>query len=365
MNKVINWDLGDVLLKYIDPEDIETDSNDYLKCYVTDSKLHIIGDLNYSTDYIIEGYEGCNNSGDIISISEKGVYSTSYYEGTHEVDIFVTNKCNSNCIMCPLSEYVRKQTKNGYIAWLKNYIKLLPENISYLNVTGGEPTLAGRDFLDVMKLLSDKYNHSDFQLLTNGRSVADKELLEDILSVSPYGIRFAIPIHSTNEDVHDGITRVPYSFKQTDVGIKNLLKRNQKVEVRIVISKKNIETIFESAKYIQKNYKGVFCVNFVAMEMMGNAAVNKDELWIDYSEAFVKIRKAIDLLVCSGIDVQLYNFPLCAVDKGYWHIASKSITDYKIRFMDECDECQVKDICGGFFYSTKQLMQPKVQPVRN
>ena len=364
MNKVLNWDKGDVLLIYENPNDIDFNSVDYLRCYVTEGELYIIG-LDDDNKYYIDNYDSDNNSGDIISISDKGIYSTVFYHDTYEVDIFVTNKCNSNCIMCPLSEYVRKQTKKNYIKWLKKYIDLLPENINYLNITGGEPTLAGEDFLDIMQILKNKYNKSDFQLLTNGRSVADKSFLNKILNVSPYGIRFAIPVHSTNSSVHDEITRVPNSFKQTDIGIKNLLNNNQKVEVRIVLSKKNIDTIFETAKYIQENYKGVFCINFIAMEMMGNAAINKDELWIDYGEAFKKIKKAVDLLVESGIDVQLYNFPLCALDKGYWHIASKSITDYKIRFMDECEECEIKDICGGFFYSTKQLMKPIVQPIRN
>ena len=97
---------------------------------------------------------------------------------------------------------------------------------------------------------------------------------------------------------------------------------------------------------------------------MGNAAINRESLWVDYSEVFQKSKAAIDLLVKAGIDVQLYNFPLCALDRGYWHIAAKSITDYKVRFMDECEECFVKEICGGFFYSTKQVMNPQVLPIR-
>jgi hypothetical protein len=101
----------------------------------------------------------------------------------------------------------------------------------------------------------------------------------------------------------------------------------------------------------------------MAMEMMGNAAVNRNDLWIEYKEVFKKIKKAIDLLVCVGIDVKLYNFPLCCINRGYWHIAAKSITQYKIRYMDECEICRVKDICGGFFYSTKQLMKPQVEPI--
>ena len=64
-----------------------------------------------------------------------------------------------------------------------------------------------------------------------------------------------------------------------------------------------------------------------------------------------------------GIDVKLYNFPLCMVDEGYWSIAAKSISEYKIQYPCECEACTVKEICGGFFGSTLHLMKPTVYPI--
>ena len=34
-----------------------------------------------------------------------------------------------------------------------------------------------------------------------------------------------------------------------------------------------------------------------------------------------------------------------------------------VRYMPECEFCKVKEICGGFFASTKQLMKPEVWPI--
>lgn len=280
-----------------------------------------------------------------------------------DVDIFVTNRCNSNCIMCPLSETVRRKSDNGRIEEIFQQIKELPENVEYVNVTGGEPTLVGQAFFEIMDKLKMKFQNSGFQLLTNGRSAADFDFLIQLLPHLPYGIRWAIPLHASNAMLHDQITRTKGSFEQTDQGIKNLLMCQQKVEIRIVVSKKNLSDLLNIAKYIVQQYQGVFCVNFIAMEMMGCAAVHKDELWVDYPIVFKKMKSAIDCLISHGIDVQLYNFPLCAVERGYWNIAVKSITDYKIRYMPECDQCKVKDICGGFFYSTKQVMKPSVTPI--
>lgn len=367
MRKISGWDLGKrlILLLPNDGKDISEYTNRKgMKAILSSGGLRM-WDVEGSKVYLVDEQSDQElRPGDILSVAENGIYNTVYKASKEEIDVFVTNQCNSNCIMCPLSESVRRKKNGQKMEWLDDYIDILPDMISYVNVTGGEPTLRPSEFLHLMSHLTEKFDHSDYQLLTNGRSCADKSFLKEVLTVSPRGMRFAIPVHASNPDIHDAITRVPGSFKQTDRGIKNLLSEQQKVEIRVVVSKYNIDYLEETARYIAEHYKGVFCVNFMGMEMMGNAAVNRDALWIDYDEVFKKSKPAIDLLVKHGIDVQLYNLPLCAVDRGYWHIAAKSITDYKIRFMDECDECEVKEICGGFFYSTKQVMKPQVYPIR-
>ena len=314
--------------------------------------------------YSLEGDERPElNEGDIIRVFENGKIEIVYRHGLKEIDLFVTNICNSNCIMCPLSEYSRRKKLENHLSWTKRYIELLPEDLYYINITGGEPTFIKDDLIDILYMIRNKYNRVQSQMLTNGRSFSDLMFLRKIVDASLNGMKYAIPLHSSNKIVHDRITQSINSFIQTDKGIRNLLKLNQKVEIRIVLSKENVDTVFETASYIVNNYIGVFCVNFVAMEMMGNAVVNRERLWMDYDAIFRRIKSSIDLLIRHGIDVQLYNFPLCMVDRGYWSIAANSITDYKIRYQDECEECAVRTICGGWFLSTKQVMNPRVYPV--
>ena len=91
--------------------------------------------------------------------------------------------------------------------------------------------------------------------------------------------------------------------------------------------------------------------------MLGSAFINQNEVWIKYSEAFQCSKEAIKLLIKNGIDVALYNFPLCAVEKEYHYICCKSITDYKIRYNIECDQCRLKDACGGVFAGTLKMAE--------
>ncbi len=281
-----------------------------------------------------------------------------------EVDVFLTNKCNSNCIMCPLSITERKKPDTISIDELYEQIDCIDDG-SFINITGGEPTYNIEKFIDVVSRFKERCQHANFQLLTNGRSFSDKRLVKKLIEAGPSNIRFTIPLHSSDPKVHDAITQSPNSFIQTDKGIKNLVSENQKVEIRVVLSQANINSIPALGEYVLREYPGIISVTFIGMEMMGNAAVNKESLWIDYDKAFKKIKETINLIIKSGTNVLLYNFPLCCVDKGYWHIAARSITEYKIRFPEECSGCSVKEICGGFFFSTMNLMKPNVYPVKD
>ncbi len=99
------------------------------------------------------------------------------------------------------------------------------------------------------------------------------------------------------------------------------------------------------------------------MELMGNAAIHRDELWIDFEKTTDGLERGVSILLSSGIDARIYNYPLCALPRNLWSVSAKSITDYKVRYQDGCSECRVKELCGGFFFSTLQLKDILIHPV--
>ena len=314
--------------------------------------------------YVCTGESFPFRDGDVFYIRADGKIRREYSRGQAEIDLFITGKCNSNCLMCPLPASARRRSNQGQYEWLKAYVAALPSDVPYINITGGEPTLEKEHFLDVLRRVKAKFPCADFQLLTNGRSLADGHLLDAVLECAPSHMRFAIPLHAGRKSIHDGITQSPGSFEETCEAIRRLLAFRQKVEIRIVLSRLSVPYIEETAKYIAQNFRGVISVNFMAMEMMGAAAQNREMLWEDYRLIFQKIKKSLVYLICHGIDTQLYNFPLCALDRGFWPIAKRSITASKIRYKEACAVCSVRDMCGGFFYSTLALMDPDVEVIR-
>jgi hypothetical protein len=101
----------------------------------------------------------------------------------------------------------------------------------------------------------------------------------------------------------------------------------------------------------------------MGLELMGNAAKNLSEVWIPYEIAAQKSERAINYLIANGINVQIFNIPLCKVPRKLWNICAMSITDYKVQYNEGCEDCAVKSICGGIFESTKRMVKMETQPI--
>ena len=300
---------------------------------------------------------------DVFEIYANGAAYQYYNNSSLDNTILVTNRCNSNCIMCPTPEIIRKTQQQYSAEQLINIVKYFPNDACHITITGGEPFLIKKDMFKLLEFLKYNLNSTDYLLLTNGRAFCSKEYTDLFAFSKPDKIKLGIPIHGYNEKTHDYITQAKGSFIQTIRGIKNLIQIHSKIEIRIVVSKLNYLFIDKIAELIVHELKGINCVKIMAMEMTGNAAKNRDQVWIDYPDAFKACENAIELLALNGIDVGLYNFPLCAVDKRFWDICEKSISEHKIRFAPQCTDCIVKDACGGVFSGTIRLAKEKINPV--
>ena len=303
------------------------------------------------------------HDGDIVTVNKNGTVHQLFDFEEHNATVFVTGKCNSNCMMCPCSDYERRNNDGMSDQWVRNYIDMLPSDVPHIVVTGGEPTLKTDQFFLVMDLLASKFPQAETLLLTNGRSFASKTLLHRLLDRCPPYLMMGIPIHGPDAELHDKITQTPNSFRQTCAGIENLLANNVAIELRIVVSKLNHEYISDIADLIISRFPQVNMVNIMGLETMGSCAKNLKEVYIDCCDAWKDIRPAVMKLMGRGIFTQIYNYPLCAVDQGYWPICKKSITPYKVRFPAACEDCEAHAQCGGFFFSTLAVAKPKVIPV--
>lgn len=311
---------------------------------------------------VIEQMHRCNNY-DVFEIENDGIATRCYDDSSVENGFFITGRCNSNCIMCPSPDYSRQ---NGFDANINNLITIaehIPSDTVHLTITGGEPFIVGKDIFRLFEYCRKKFEQTEFLILTNGRVFAINEYCQLFKETIPYNSIVGIPIHGSCDMIHDAITQVRGSFFQTVTGIKRLVKLGIKTELRIVVCKNNVEDMLELAKFIVNELYGIDHVSIMAMEMTGSAYKNENLVWIPYKESFRYVSPAVKLLVKAGIDVRLYNFPLCTVDKGMWTICAKSISSWKVRYSEICEKCIVRESCGGVFAGTFRLENGELEPI--
>lgn len=305
--------------------------------------------------------ENCD-SGSFVMLTEDNKIHLLSTSDRKERTLFVTGQCNSNCIMCPYSEQYRLNAKHETFSLLNRYIDLMDPDADYLCITGGEPTIIGEDFLRLTQHVKSHFNSPVLHVLTNGRAFSYKSFLESFLSIRPYMTLLGVPLHADNASLHDYISQTPGSFQETIQGLDNLYYACERIEIRIVTSALNYHNLSNLARMIVDKYPYCQHVCMMGLEMMGNAMLHRKDIWCNYEMLWPYVREATRILVNAGIEVQLYNYPLCMIDENLQSLYKKSITPSKIEFLAECDTCHRKILCGGFFRTTIVMPDIKVRP---
>ncbi|MEI6673351.1 MAG: hypothetical protein WCL02_08900 [bacterium] len=57
------------------------------------------------------------------------------------------------------------------------------------------------------------------------------------------------------------------------------------------------------------------------------------------------MQNAIMKLLKAKISAYIFNIPLCFVDKPFREFCLQSISKYKIKYFEICDECIIKSSC--------------------
>jgi hypothetical protein len=70
-------------------------------------------------------------------------------------------------------------------------------------------------------------------------------------------------------------------------------------------------------------------------------------------------------LRAAGVNVSVYNLPLCLLDRSVWNVAVQSISDWKNAYLRVCDECGVRDRCSGFFSTGRPRISRGIRPISN
>ena len=298
---------------------------------------------------------------DVVSLTEEGRIRSIYRADSDHNSILLTEQCNNYCLMC--SQPPKKVDDSWLLREAFEAIRLIPRSTKVLGFTGGEPTIYGEKFVELIEHTKNWLPHTALHILSNGRYFADEKFAFSYSRVEHPDVMVGIPIYSSDPSVHDYVVQAQGAFDETIKGVLNLKRYKQKVEIRVVLHKQTYKGLPELAHYIARNLLFVDQVALMGLEHTGFTRANIDALWIDPIEYKKELSEAVKILTSYGIHAAVYNHPLCLVNEDVLPAYVKSISDWKNEFANECDPCKRKNECGGFFSSGIQNgYSPSIKP---
>jgi len=325
-------------------------SSNVVPCWPSRSPLiHSAKSLDYLSD------------GDVISVSPNGFVRTLYRKNSTSNFLLTTDQCNSFCLMC--SQPPRQVNDFDRLSEHFRLIDLIDTETRELGITGGEPTLFKEDFLRLIRHCKDRLPNTALHVLTNGRLFYYREFARKLGEIEHPDIMLGIPLYSDVDSEHDYVVQARGAFEETVLGIQNLGRYGVPVEIRVVIHKQTYRRLPMLAEFIARNFPFAAHVALMGLEMFGFVHRNFEAVWIDPHDYQNELVQATQTLFLSGLNTSIYNHQLCVLDRRLWPFARKSISDWKNIYLDDCERCDVRDECGGFFQSAAKKHSDHISPI--
>lgn len=301
------------------------------------------------------------NVGDLVSVAPDGKILVVWTKDSTQNVLFLTEACNCRCLVCP------QPPKKHEPKLVKNAERILDliygQHIGDICISGGEPSILMDKFLHILRRCVIEHPEAQVDILTNGKLFSKKNYANIVSSIVSDDVVFCVSLHSDVAEVHDRIVGKKGSFIQTVNGIYNLAENNCSIEIRIVINKLNYKDLSRMALHLANYFP--FCVHyaFMGMEVHGLAEENFEEINSFPTDYFETLKDAVVIMKRRGLNVSVYNVPLCMCHEDIRNFAKKSISDWKNIYRNECGECSLKGNCCGFFGTSSKLPVKYIKPI--
>ena len=275
--------------------------------------------------------------------------------------------CNNKCNFCHCHNNKGKEGAHDIRHKIQEAKRLGADEIL---LSGGEPTINKNIFRMISAI---REQGMSFGLVTNARMLSNIKFHERIFKDNPS--YFYISLHSAKESVHDKMTGVEGSWRQTMQGIKNIRDRLEQglIIVNCVITEDNVDQLTEQARLLAA--EGIHRIKFSYPEWKGRMTENMDRL-PNPRYAAVKIAEALDICEKEG-KIGLYDgLPYCYMPERH-RMKLDNLETNKIYYMSEsfeegffrtdegerikadgCLRCSLHGICSGFHPNNNITVEP-------
>lgn len=278
-------------------------------------------------------------------------------EPVTDVHLFITHKCNLNCVHCLIVDKKDKELQaDDFKEVIDDFIEL---GCTHLDVTGGETTTK-KGFLDIVDYAQSK--DLSVGLATNGTNWQEEDV-ERLLGLNPEKVN--ISIYSADSLTHDTITQKAGSFAKSVKFAQRLIETGIQVNFKCMVMGRNFEsfsTVEQLARDVGAGYQ--FDAHITA-KVDGDISplkerLSDDQLWKFVNSPFCappRTKTATsDTIVCTaGVDRAAINaygdvFPCAAFPISIGNIKEKKLSEiwYESEILNEIRALRFKDMgrCG-------------------
>lgn len=305
------------------------------------------------------GYLG---DGDVVSLEPKsGTVRVLFRKSSAYNHFLLTERCNNNCLMC--SQPPRAVQDGWIVDEILGALPLIDRSAQEIGFTGGEPTLLGERFVELVQATESYLPNTALHVLSNGRNFADDQLATSVAKIRHHDLMIGIPLYSDLAHFHDYVVQADGAFDETLRGILNLKRHGVRVEIRAVLQRPTTERLPQLARFIARNLLFVDHVALMGLEITGFAKANLDRIWIDPADYAGELSAAVRILVQAGIKTSIYNSQLCVLPEQLHEYARRSISDWKQEYLPICVGCSRKSECAGFFATSGTKHSRAITPI--
>ena len=251
--------------------------------------------------------------------------------------------CNNSCTICMLSGV--KQKMSGIdLDYFRRVIEEIRDSGRFENLILSGAEVTTFDDLDhYVQAAASLGCFKKIQIQTNGRRLRDKEYLRHLID---QGINeFFISIHGLGA-VHDAITRVQGSFRETMAGLKNLEAFDVNVISNTVLTKTNCHEAAQPIRILsQEKISEIHIWNYFPMERE-----DTKDFVVSMKEFGRLLPELSGFARSAGKALVLKSFPEClSVGEPVFFDSLFPVTVLPDRFWREFSECGF----GRCFYREK------------
>jgi His-Xaa-Ser system radical SAM maturase HxsC len=297
----------------------------------------------------------------LLCVPSRGSVQRLFRRSSRHNTLLFTERCDQICVMCSQPP---KNTDDSWLFPLYEQALLLVDRDAVIGISGGEPTLYKDSLLGMIERISDQRPDISYHILSNGQHFTEDDRERLLQLHRKVRIQWGIPLYSHSAATHDQIVGKKGAFDPVMNNLFLLGGTGAQVELRTVITALNVFDLPYIAAFVARHIPFIADWAIMGLEPIGYALANREQLFFDHSAFPQPLVSTVAIAKSLGLPCHFYNIPLCTVPPQVRPYCVDSISDWKKKYLPECEQCDEKSRCTGFFeWYNSQWAWSDIKPI--